>query len=342
MNRFTTEAKVGIFFLICVAIGAYVWIRVLDVGMKEGFMLKARFKSVEGLAQGSQVQIAGIKVGAVKDISFDPESGKAVVSMEVKDAYLNTIPSDSRIMLKTKGLLGDKFVVIEPGKPNVRKLQPGDEFTLVMQPVDTEKVLESLSVTAQDVETLTRQARKQLIDEKGSEKVGAIIDNSDVVTRDLREILGRNKEKISQTVDNSRSLTQSLNEIVALNRDKFNRTMDGMERFTSKMDKSSDKFNKASSDIEALARDIREGRGTLGKLVTDEALYRDAQGMVRDIRSLSNRIQYGPGVTGRIINDPELYYEARRAIRNMNKTAEDVAEATPISTLATIIGAVLR
>lgn len=342
MNGFSKEAKVGIFFLVCVAITAYVWTRVLDVSFKEGFILKARFKSVEGLPQGAQVQIAGIRVGTVKDINFDSESGKAVVTMELKEAYLNTIPSDSRVMLRTKGLLGDKYVVIEPGKPNVRKLKPGDEFTLVMEPVDTEKVLENLSVTAQDVQMLTREARKQLIDEKGSEKVASIINNTEVATKDLREVLGRNKEKINQTVDNSQSLTRSLNEIVAVNRDKLNRTVDSMERFSSKMDKSSDKFNKASSDLEALARDIREGRGTLGKLVTDEGLYRDAQGMVRDIRSLSNRIQYGPGVVGRLINDPELYYEARRAIRNMNKTAEDVSEATPISTLATILGAVLK
>lgn len=342
MNRFSTEAKVGIFFLVCVAMAAYVWTRVLDGGIKDGFVLKARFKSVEGLPQGAQVQIAGIKVGSVSDISFDPENGRALVVMNLKDAYRNTIPADSRVQLRTKGLLGDKFVVIEPGKPNVRKLKSGDELSLVNEPVDTEKVVENLSVVSQDVQTLTREARKQLIDDKGSEKIRDIIADTNVAMKDLREILGRNKEKINQTVDNSNSLTKGLNDLVAQNRDKFTRTMDSMERFSTKMDKSSDKFTKASSDLEALARDIREGRGTLGRLVTDEGLYRDAQSMVNDIRSLSNRIQYGPGTVGRLINDPELYYEARRAIRNMNKTAEDVSEATPISTLATILGAVLR
>jgi phospholipid/cholesterol/gamma-HCH transport system substrate-binding protein len=342
MNRFSKEVKVGIFFLACLAIGAYVWMKVLDVGFKEGFILKARFKSVEGLPQGAQVQIAGIKVGSVKEISFDPESGKVLVIMEIKEAYLNTIPSDSRVLLRTKGLLGDKYVVIEPGKPNVRKFKAGDEFTLVFEPVDTEKVFENLGVVAQDVQTLTREARKQIIDEKGAEKVKDIVNDTNVAMKDMREILGRNKEKIHQTVDSTSSLTKSLSEIVRLNRDKFDRTMDSMERFTAKMDKSSDKFGKASSDLEALARDVREGKGTLGKLVTDDGLYRDTQGMVRDIRGLSNRIQYGPGVVGRLINDPELYYEARRAIRNMNKTAEDVSEATPISTLATILGAVLK
>ncbi|MBI4962051.1 MAG: MCE family protein [Desulfomonile tiedjei] len=335
MNRFTLEAKVGIFFLAALAIFGYVWVKVLDIGLKEGFILKTRLKSAEGLVQGAQVQIAGIKVGAVKDVLFDPETGKALAVLEINDAYKNTIPADSRVALRTKGLLGDKYVVIEPGKPNVRKLKAGEELTLVYEPTEPEKVFESLGVITQDLQALTREARKQMVDDKGSEKVGNILDNTDAATKDLKEILGRNKTKINQTVDNTDNLTKGLNEIVMRNRDKLNRTMDDME-------KTGNKFSKVASDLDGITKDIREGRGTLGRLINDESLYRDAQGLVKDVRNLSNRIQYGPGVMGRLINDPEMYYEARRAIRNMNKTAEDVGEATPISTLAVILGAFLK
>jgi len=335
MNRFTLEAKVGIFFLATLAIFGYVWVKVLDIGLKEGFTLKAQFKSVEGLVRGAQVQIAGIKVGDVKDIHFDPETGKALVVMEINSAYRNTIPADSRVALRTKGLLGDKYVVVEPGKPNVRKLKPGEELTMVFEPTEPEKVFESLGVISQDLQALTREARKQVIEDKGGEKIANIIDNTQSSTKDLRDILGRNKDKINQTVDNTDNLAKSLNEIVMRNREKVNRTVDDME-------KSGNKFSKVASDLDTIARDIREGRGTLGRLINDESLYRDAHGLVREVRNLSNRIQYGPGVMGRLINDPELYFEARRAIRNMNKTAEDVSEATPISTLAVILGAVLR
>ena len=81
MNRFTLEAKVGLFFVITIAIFAYIWIGVLELGVREGFTLKARFRSVEGLVTGAQVQIAGIKIGSVKDISFDSESGKALAAV---------------------------------------------------------------------------------------------------------------------------------------------------------------------------------------------------------------------------------------------------------------------
>ena len=104
MTRFSTEAKVGLFFIISAAVLVYVWFNVLDFGKKEGFLLKARFKSVEGLVKGSQVQIAGIRVGEVKRIIFDPDSGKAVALLEINEAYRNAIPEDSKVALKTKSI----------------------------------------------------------------------------------------------------------------------------------------------------------------------------------------------------------------------------------------------
>jgi phospholipid/cholesterol/gamma-HCH transport system substrate-binding protein len=342
MSRFTLEAKVGLFFLATLAIFGYVWFYVLHFGDQEGFILKAAFRSVEGLEQGSQVQIAGIKVGTVKTISFDPEAGKAVVDMAIKDQYLGKIPEGSRVFLKTKGLFGDKYVIISPGKPNARKLKPGEEIKLVFEPTDTAKVIENMGMVAQDLKVVTRQLRREVIDKGGSEKVDSVLTNSDVVFRDLRSILARNKDRINRTFVNTDSATKKLNELVRRNEKKLNRTMDDLERFSSGIDKTGDKFNHAAAGLNDLVKEIRSGKGTLGKLVNDDTLYRDAQSLVRDVRQLSSSIQNGPGTMGRLINDPEIYYEARRAIRNMNKTAEDVSEATPVSTLAIILGSVFR
>ncbi len=342
MNRFSLEAKVGLFFVIAAAIFVYTWFHVLDFGKKEGFILQVRFRSAEGLVNGAQVQIAGIKVGSVKNIIFDPQSGKAIALLEINDAYRDSIPEDSKVNLKTKGLLGDRYVEIEPGRPNVRKLKPGEEITQVNEPYDPEKLVENLGIIGQDVQVLMRAARQQMIDEKGSEKVGSIIQNADDVFKNLNELIGKNKEKINQTVDSTNNATAKLDEIVNRNKDKINRSVDNLDRFSSSLDKASERFVKSSKDLEALTGDVRAGRGTLGRLVVDESLYRDASSLVRDLRGLTNSVRSGPGAVSRLINDPEIYFEARRAIRNMSKTAEDVSEATPISTLAIILGSVFR
>ncbi|MFH1116153.1 MAG: MlaD family protein [Pseudomonadota bacterium] len=342
MNRFSLEAKVGLFFLATIACLAYVWFQVLHFGGNEGFPLKARFRTVEGLEQGAQVQIAGIKIGSVKDITFDPETGKALVEMSIKDQYRGTIPEGSRLLLKTKGLLGDKYVVIAPGKPNERKLKPGEEFTRVFEPTDTEKMIENMGIVSQDLKVLTRQIRTEVIDKGGTKKVDSVLTNSDEVFKDLRAILAGNKDNINSTVTNAAGAAKKLNALVARNEQKLNRTVDDFEKFSSGMDKTGEKFGKAASGFDNLVKDIQSGKGTLGKLVNDDSLYRDAQGLMKEVSRLSNSIQNGPGTMGRLINDPEIYYEARRAIRNMNKTAEDVSEATPVSTLAIILGSVLR
>lgn len=342
MNRFPIQARIGFFFLIGIAILAYVWFRVLDYSFREGFTLKAAFRSVEGLTQGSQIQIAGIKVGQVKDITFDPDSGKATVSMLINDAYKNMIPEGSRLLVKTKGLLGDKYLVIEPGRPNARKLKPGEDIKSVFEPMDTQKMFESLAVVSQDLQALTSVAKKQFVDEKGSQKIDHIVDNTDVLMRDARNLVAKNKDKINQTIDNTDSATKGINEIVSLNKNKVNHAVNNFESFSQGIDKTGAKFERLATDLDSLTKDVRSGRGTLGKLVTDESLYRDAQSLVRDVKGISNRIQNGPGTVGRLINDPEMYFEARRAIRNMNKTAEDISEVTPVSTLAIILGSIFR
>lgn len=342
MSRFTLEAKVGALFLAAITIFAYVWFKVLDFNLREGYVLKARFKSVEGVVKDSQVQMAGIRIGKVREIQYDPESGKAVVAMEINDTYKNAIPEGSRISLKTKGILGDKYVVIKPGKPNARKLKPGEEFETVQEAPDTEKVLENMSVVAQDLQVLTKEARKQVIDDKGSKKVDNIITNADSVFSDLKDLLGRNKDRINRTIENTDSAASDLSQMAGQNKEKINRTVDQMEKFSKGMDKTTEKFGRAATEIEMLTTGIRSGKGSLGKLVVDETLYRDAQFLMKDLRGLANNVQYGQGTVSRLLNDPEMYYEARRAIRNMNKTAEDVSDATPISTLATILGVVLK
>jgi phospholipid/cholesterol/gamma-HCH transport system substrate-binding protein len=342
MKKFTLETKVGVFVLVCLAIFAYAWFSIVGVDFDKGFELKAHFDSVEGLTKGVQVQIAGIKVGTIKDIRYDKDTGKALVTMEIKKEYEDAIPEDSRVMLRTKGLLGDKYLVIQPGRPNARKLKGGDELTRVHEPMDTEKVIETIGIASQDLKALARSAREQMIDKEGAQKTYRTIENAEKLFGDMKELVAKNKGKINSTLDGLDSTTKNLNQLVARNQKKINRTVDRFERFSGSMDKTGNKFDKVATDLERLTKDVRSGRGTLGKLIVDESLHREATSLIRDIRQLSSRIQNGPGTISRLINDPEIYFEARRAIRNMNKTAEDVSEATPVSTLAIILGSVFR
>lgn len=89
-----------------------------------GYELKAKFDTVAGVGLGSDVRIGGIKIGVISGMDLDPESYKAVLSFQVSK---NTkIPADSSASIVSDGLLGSKYVKIEPGADD--KMLAGGEF----------------------------------------------------------------------------------------------------------------------------------------------------------------------------------------------------------------------
>lgn len=115
MKKYTMETVVGIFVvfgLICIG---YMTVKLgkLNLFSSDYYLLTAKFTTVSGLRIGSPVNILGIDVGRVERITMDQENQKAVVEILVKKdikIYDNAIAS-----IKTEGLIGDKYLSIDPG-----------------------------------------------------------------------------------------------------------------------------------------------------------------------------------------------------------------------------------
>jgi phospholipid/cholesterol/gamma-HCH transport system substrate-binding protein len=95
------------------------------VGAAESYPLTASFRSVEGVTVGTDVRLAGVKVGTVTALSLNPETyfADAVISMR-KDV---AVPTDSTILISSEGLLGGTFVEVQPGGA-LEVLEPGGEI----------------------------------------------------------------------------------------------------------------------------------------------------------------------------------------------------------------------
>jgi phospholipid/cholesterol/gamma-HCH transport system substrate-binding protein len=83
-------------------------------GSDSGYQLTAKFENVGDLKEGSPVSMAGVNIGRVASIGFDPVDFRAVVTMRI-DPRFDKIPDDSDASIQTQGLLGGKFVGIGPG-----------------------------------------------------------------------------------------------------------------------------------------------------------------------------------------------------------------------------------
>ena len=96
-------------------------------------LLYARFTSVSGLKAGSPIEIFGIQVGAVQKIEIDSEKGMALVQIGLRKEI--KVYEDASASIKTAGLIGDKFIKIDPGGSG-DLLKPGGIITDTLPAVD--------------------------------------------------------------------------------------------------------------------------------------------------------------------------------------------------------------
>ncbi len=114
MSEHTTEVIVGAGVL-AAAIGFVVYAGQISgySGASTTYPLEASFRSLEGVSVGTDVRLAGVKVGSVTDVELNPETYRADTTVSL-DAGIE-IPDDSAIIIASEGLLGGNFVEIVPG-----------------------------------------------------------------------------------------------------------------------------------------------------------------------------------------------------------------------------------
>lgn len=108
-----TEISVGLFMILGMACLVYlsVTLGAVELFGSDAYTVSATFGSIEGLEPGASVEIAGVPVGKVKRISL--EEYNARVEMEIRNG--TEITDDTIASIRTKGIIGDKFIKLSPG-----------------------------------------------------------------------------------------------------------------------------------------------------------------------------------------------------------------------------------
>lgn len=128
MSENTTEVLVGGAVLAAaIFFGVYgAQVSGLGEGRGDNYTLTASFRSVEGVNVGTDVRLAGVKVGTVTDLDLNPETYRADTTVTLNTDTL--VPDDSAIIISSEGLLGGNFVEIVPGGSPFY-FEAGDEIT---------------------------------------------------------------------------------------------------------------------------------------------------------------------------------------------------------------------
>jgi len=139
MKRSVVDLSVGVFVLVgLLALG---WLSVklgkIELFGSQGYVLTADFPSVGGLKSGSSVEVAGVEIGRVNSITLDKDF-QARVRMTIRQDV--KLQDDSIASIKTKGLIGERYIRINPGGSD-RMIPPNGRIKEVEPPVDFEELL---------------------------------------------------------------------------------------------------------------------------------------------------------------------------------------------------------
>jgi len=310
------EVKVGIFLLVGFLILLYLSLRVSKLERIQGEHYFALFPTVSGLTKGAPVEVAGVVVGRVEEIKLEGKMAKVkfVLSKGV------VLFEDAKATLRTHGALGDKFIEIDPGTSQKEPLKPGEVILSTYVTPDLDQLFLSLQKTAQGFADMGEALRDLMGEKETREAVKELVMNLRDSSREFKGFLVKNRTRLDNTISNLESFSKSLNPLL-------DKASSGL-----------DKMQSTLSSLEEVSQNVKEGKGTLGKLMTDETLYNDLKQSASEFKLFAERMNRGEGTLGKLLTDDKLYTEAEKTLKKVQKAMEGIEEQTPISILGTLAG----
>ena len=318
MAKLTPEAKVGIFVLIGIILLVYMSLRVggIQFGRAEGYEVYIRFESAAGLDNDASVRVAGVEIGRVKGIVLQNNKAKVVlrINPDVK------IGKDFTAVLKTKGLLGERYVELIPGSPNAPSLEAGGEITRVTTYTDLDKLISILSDAATDIKKVSESLSSALGGREGQATLKNIVTNIEEITERLNNVVKRNDEKFARIVNNFelfskilkeqgpeitgglKAVADNLNQLIAENKEPLRDGIDNLRTATAKLGETMETINKLAKNVEpkiddsvetikSIVNKVDRGEGTLGKLVNDTTIHDSFNKTLTGINSYLGRVE---------------------------------------------------
>jgi phospholipid/cholesterol/gamma-HCH transport system substrate-binding protein len=263
------------------------------------YRLKGYLPDTQTLSEGTSVTLSGIEIGVIEKIDLDTWQGENAVRFDIrlKKEYQHRITTSSRAIIKSIGVLGDKFMEITLGKAGETPLADG--AVIHIEPaVDYEKLMKDVSNSL--VGSLQRVG--SILDdiEAGRGTMGMLVKDSTLVVR-LNDALDGFERTMTAMRSGNGTMGRMINDPTV-----YNELAETTKRMKSIMDK------------------IDRGEGSLGMMIGDSTLYVSAASAAAGLDTTVARINQGKGTVGKALNDEGAYDDTRATIQQMRKMLEEM------------------
>lgn len=336
-------AKVGAFVVIAVV--SLVAVIALVGRSRSLFTRRAQlhtaFDNTSGLVVGAPVRLAGVDIGIVQKISFDPDPKvkKVHVLLGVQAKYLERIRGDSLARLSSKGLLGDMIINITVGSPDFPALKSGDDLRAA-ESEGIGEVVSSLQEGIGQVRSLVGHVDERVrtvLSDQVARDLGRVVHSTANILEGVERGGGLLHEVIykPRLAENFSALAGDAGQIAA----NLNRTIKRVDDLLAAVQEKSGTLHdliyrddgsklvaevkQLATDLAAMVGEVRRGRGSLHSLIYDDQqnLIADLAATARVLRTLAEETGQGKGTLGGLIKDPTLYEDLKLILGKVKRNA---------------------
>lgn len=250
------------------------------------------YENVEGISRAAAVTLNGFVIGKISNISLNPNTGKILVQLQLKTDF--PISKSSTASIYEPGFIAGKQIAIFPNLEDKSLLADGDTMQGDIKAGLTEALKSKLVPLQEKFEKLILSSDKlitginNVLDDKGQQ--------------DLKKSLA----ELSQTMEQFHKASVSVNSILDDNKVKLNGVVTNFNKVSSDFAKISDSVNKADlgktirnlkstlASVDKIMLDLKNGKGTMGKMLSDDALYANLNKTTTELDLLLEDLRLNP------------------------------------------------
>jgi phospholipid/cholesterol/gamma-HCH transport system substrate-binding protein len=328
MNNTSQTIRVGLFFLLGVAL-AWITFESLNGGRlfkKEGYTLVAGFTNLKGLKTGDEIRMAGVKIGNVQTTRLAGARVEALLDIEPGVE----IPTDAVASVEQSSLLAGNYLGVTFGTPGGPIFKDGDEIK-TKNTADMSEVISQLGSLGAKLEGVADNIGKALGGDSGPGSMFSKID----------KLVNDNGPKLTETLANLQDITAK----IKTGEGTFGKLVndpklhDELVAGVAEIKLAAADARTFMSDTKGIVADVKSGKGALGVMLYDPATAENLKASVANVRSVSDKIAKGEGTLGKLLADDTLYRDAQSTLKKADRALDSMGDQGPITAVGIVANA---
>ena len=319
MNNRTQTIRIGLFFILGLAL-LWVTFESLNGGRvfrQKGYTLTARFDNLKGLRDGDDVLMAGVRIGVVARTRLAGRQAEAVLRIEPTI----TVASDAVAMVAQSSLLGANHLEVTVGSPDAPRLEPGAVLK-TRDTVDMNEVIAKLGSLGDRLEKVVTEIGQNL----GGGEGGSLFTKIDRLVTDNGPKLTESVSNLQEITTKIRSGEGTLGHLV--NDSKLH---DELLASVGEIKGAATDARTFVANAQSLLDQVKTGKGALGTLVFDEQTGNEIKITIKNLQDISTKLNSGQGTLGKLMNEDTLYRQAQGTLRKVDQMTDGLTDQGPIT-----------